>query len=276
MLNSEVIKVASKLILAQLADRDSQLRTDISQIRNEMAGRNVLRSGMTFSRIHSLCKTELRNRARTVWQMLFRALNAVKVHYSEELATDLKNEVEKYFPNNLPKFTSILEEAAQVSGYTAKLPDLANDRTRALAEVNGEIDLYVLALRSAEEEEKQSGSHQTIYQFYSPVGAVQTGPDAVANVVQTLDSHDREVLLQALDTIKQSLAVMEKLAGYSKEEVIDLVEEAQTELTKGKPSGLRLRSIITTVGTTIQTVSVLQKAYHALKVAVLPLGIQLP
>jgi hypothetical protein len=235
-----------------------------------------LRSSMTFSRIHSLCKTEIRNRARIVWQMLFRALNAVKVHYSEELASTLKKEVEKYFPNNLPKFTPILTEAAQLSGYTGKLPDLSNDRAQALAEVYGEIGLYVLALHSAEQEEEKSGSQQNIYQFYSPVGAVQTGPNAIANVVQTLDSQDREVLLQALDTIKQALAVAEELAGYSKEEIVDLVEEAQTELMEEKPNGLRLRSIITTVATTIQTVSILQKAYQALKVAVLPLGIQLP
>jgi hypothetical protein len=208
--------------------------------------------------------------------MLFRALNTVKVNYSEELASSLKKEVEKYFPRILPKFTPILAEAAQLSGYTGKLPDLSNDRAQALEEVHGEIDLYVLALRSAEEQEKKSGAQQNIYKFYSPVGAVQTGSNAIANVVQTLDSQDKEVLLQALDTIKQSLAVSEELASYSKEEIVDLVEEAQTEIKKDKPNGLRLRSIITTVATTIQTVSILQKAYQALKIAVLPLGIQLP
>jgi hypothetical protein len=273
---SEATKVASKMISGQLADRDSQLRTDISKIRNEMAGRGVLQSGMTFSRIHSLCKTEIRNRARIVWQILFRALNTVKVHYSEELATALKKEVEKYFPKNLPKFNPILKEAAQLSNYKGKLPDLSNDRARALAEVYGEIDLYVLALHSADEEEEKSGAQQNIYKFYSPVGAVQTGQNAIANVVQTIDSQDREILLQALDTIKQSLAVSEELASYPKEEIIDLVEEAKTEIKKDKPNGLRLRSIITTVATAIQTVSILQKAYQALKVAVLPLGIQLP
>ena len=71
---------------------------------------------------------------------------------------------------------------------------------------------------SGREEAAKSGSQKNIYQFYSPVGAVQTGPNAIANVVQTLNAQDREVLLQALATIKQSLAVAEELAGYSKKE----------------------------------------------------------
>lgn len=95
-------------------------------------------------------------------------------------------------------------------------------------------------------------------------------------MVQTVGSEAREALLHALDLVQQSLASGEEPASYSKEEVLDLVKEGQTELEKAKPNGIRLRAILTAVATTIQTVGSLQPAYQALKTALLPLGILLP
>lgn len=69
---------------------------------------------------------------------------------------------------------------------------------------------------------------------------------------------------------------MEQLAGFSRDEVAELVEDARTELEKPKPNGFRLTNVLTGVATAVQTAASLQPAYQALKAGVLPLGIFLP
>ena len=115
-----------------------------------------------------------------------------------------------------------------------------------------------------------------VYNFYSPVGSVQTGPNAVATVVQNLGSQDREALLQALDVVKRALGTIEGLPGSLKGEIIELVTEAQTETAKERPNGTRLQSILTAIATAIQTVGSLQPAYQVFKTALLPFGMFLP
>ena len=154
---------------------------------------------------------------------------------------------------------------------------LSDVREQALMKVDAEIDLFVLSLlRQTEAREGKTESSGQIFNFYSPIGAIQTGPSATANVVMNLSPRDREALREALERVKEGLSIVEHLPGHPKEEVLDLVEEAKTEVGKPRPNGMRLGSVLMAVGTAIQTVGSLQPAYQALKAALLPLGIPLP
>lgn len=88
-------------------------------------------------------------------------LNAAKVSPSEELASDLKREVEQYLPPDVSDLTELLRTTAANMGLagTAAAKDiietdaLLSARNRALARVATQIDLYVLSLK-----EKDGGS----------------------------------------------------------------------------------------------------------------------
>ncbi len=80
----------------------------------------------------------------------------------------------------------------------------------------------------------------------------------------------------ALDRVKQDLVEVEKLSGYEKEEVIDLIEEGRAEIDKPKPNSMRVTSVFSMIAAAIGTVGSLGPAYRVLKAALLPFGIQLP
>ena len=170
-----------------------------------------------------------------------------------------------------------LETTANQVGI--KAPPISYALERTMTKVSTEIDLFALNLvqrAGTGKTQRQREGPQAVFNIYSPVGAIQTGSGATANIVQNLGSQDRDLLIKALELTKQALSSVDEIPGNPKEEVVELVEEAKTEVAKTKPNGVRLTSILTAIATAIQTAGSLQPAYQALKAALLPLGILLP
>ena len=278
MLNLKVTELARNMIQVQFDERRKQLRQDIMRVKNEIAIRGMLRSSMTLSRICDLYINEIQIRASIVLKVFIRILST-EVYPSEELASDLKSEMEKYLFDILSELNKDLHKT--VGSIKSVVTDEQVDKLldsaygHALKKIGTEIELFVLSLSRAKEREGQSGSSQAIYNFYSPVGAVQTGPGATATVTQNLNSENREALLYALDDIKKYLESEENL-DFPKEEILELVDESCVELKKPNPNGMRLRAVLTTVAITIQTVGSLQQAYQVVKSALSLFGVYLP
>ncbi len=278
MLNLKVTELARNMIQVQFDERRKQLRQDIMRVQNEMTTRGILRSSMTLSRIRDLYINEIQIRASIVLKVFIRILST-EVYPSEELASDLKREMEKYLFDILSELNKDLHKT--VGSIKSVVTDEQVDKLldsaygHALKKIGTEIELFVLSLSRAKEREGQSGSSQAIYNFYSPVGAVQTGPGATATVTQNLNSENREALLYALDDIKKYLESEENL-DFPKEEILELVDESCVELKKPNPNGMRLRAVLTTVAITIQTVGSLQQAYQVVKSALSLFGVYLP
>lgn len=276
MLDPKVTELARTMIQVQFDERRKQLQRDIELIHNDIAERGMGRSGVTFSRVYELCAHEVEVRAFIIWQVLFRVLSTVGAFPSEELSRELKAELEAYLPADLPELTQILERNAEFVQLRS-IPSFADARNHALKKVDAEIDLFAHSIQSRAPGQKGKADPSPVVQhFYSPVGVVQTGSGAVASVAQTFTAQDREGLIRALGLVSQSLAAIGELASYPKEEVQELVREAQSEVEKTKPNGTRLRTILTAVATAIQTAGSVQPAYQTLKAALLPLGIFLP
>ena len=276
MLDPKITQLTDRMTRVQFEERQEQLRRDIELAQNEMSAHGLGRSGALVQRVHELCAHDIEIRALIVWQNLARVLSNVGISPSETLADDLKKHVSRYLDSIYSYPYECLQRIVRLIGIGAA-SSLTDARDRAVTKVNAEIDLFVLSLlRRAEAKEQQPGSPQPIFNIYSPLGSIQTGPSATANVVMNLSSQDREVLIEALELVKRGLSVVKDLPGHPKEEVLDLVEEAKTEVSKPKPNGMRLGSVLMAVATAIQTVGSLQPAYQALKAALLPLGIQLP
>jgi hypothetical protein len=75
--------------------------------------------------------------------------------------------------------------------------------------------------------------------------------------------------------IQSQLERVDSLPAYPKEEIVELITEAQSEVAKPKPNGTKLRSALTDISTAIQTVGSLNDAYQLLKAALIPFGIYL-
>lgn len=278
MIDQEILKIAYDRVRIEIGEQNKNLRTEIDRVKAEMAGRG-LRSGMTIKRISDLCIDAVKNRAQLVWQTLFRFITTTGISYSEGLSEELKGLVAQHLPEKLGDLRGYIKQGAEIAGspdqkdrYSQEL-DVA--RRGALAKVGTEIDLFVHSLRR-KMESKSEEKTSAVFNIYSPVGSIQTGDNAIANVTQNIDTELKEQIRKVLEEISLILNQSEVELACPKEELIEVVQESQVELQKGKPNITRLRSLLTTVGTSIQIVSSLKPAYETLKQALTFVGISLP
>lgn len=279
MIDREIIKIARDRICIEIREQNNRLRDEIQRIKAEMSSRGVLHSGMTIKRVTDLCIETVKGRAQLVWQTLFRFITTTGISYTEELSKELKVLVAQHLPQKLDDLRGYIRQTAEFMG-SANLherfgQELDNARSQALEKVGTEIDLFVHSLRKKVEAEA-SDSSSTVFNIYSPVGSIQTGDNSITNVTQNLDTEIKDQIRKALEEIKLILNQSEVETPLPKGELIEVVQESQEELQKEKPNVTRLRSLLTTVGTSIQVVSSLGTAYGTLKQALTFLGISLP
>ena len=114
------------------------------------------------------------------------------------------------------------------------------------------------------------------YNFYGDAGAIQTGSNATANVIQNLRAEDKATLIGALELVRDSLTLARDLAGGQKEELLQIMDDSVKEIKSDKPNNTKLRGVLSTIAAMVQTLGSTQPAYQAPKTALLPLGITLP
>ncbi len=189
MLDPEITELAGRMIAGQFEERNKQLDHDITKAREEATLSGMGSSGPVVQLVYEQCARDIDLRLQIVWQNLYRVLSHAGVVLTDKLADDLKSEVLKYVdavfddPNN--RYQKVVKNTP-----IGKPRQLTEARDRAYAKVNAEIDLFVLGLRRQEEAKKsESGA---VFNFYSPVGAVQTGPNAMAMFIgQSMPKIDR-------------------------------------------------------------------------------------
>lgn len=147
-------------------------------------------------------------------------------------------------------------------------------RSAALKKVGTEIDLFVYALQK--KQGTRTGGEAPVFNIYSPVGSIQTGDHSISNVTQNLDAEVRTKILDALHQISERLKDPNTFLAEPKAAIVELVDEGQQEIRKDKPNFTKLRSILSSVGGSIQTVASMKPAYEMLKQALTFLGISLP
>ena len=93
--------------------------------------------------------------------------------------------------------------------------------------------------------------------------------------MQTIGGEDKERLKNALLDVQKEINASGTLDS-TREEVTQVLDDSIAELDKPKPNGLKLTSLLTTVGNAVQTLAAAPQAYHVLKTALVPFGIMLP
>jgi len=273
MLDPKIIELADTMIQLQFHELTEQLAHDLEMTADEMTAHGMGTSGPHVKAAHGHCARNIELRALIVWHNLQRVLSHAGVLPSETLADELKEAVSKYADAIFTEPHSRMERLVDRIGSSYR-PSLKDPHERALRKVHAEIDLYVLELNRRKESQSVQSNAGLV--FNAPVGAVLTGPNATANVFQTITQQDRDALLTAVDLLKKGLVSVEQLPAHPKEEIVELVEEAEIEIPKSKPNNTRLLSIFMTVAQAIQTVGSLRPAYDALRTALIPFGVQLP
>lgn len=279
MVNQEIIRIARDRTQLEIAEQNARIEEEIERIKAEMSAKGLFHSSMTLARITDICADAVKTRGQLAWQTYFRFLTTAGISYSDTLADELKELVSYHLPEKLSDLKGYVKQNTNLVGqsdlFDCLALELGKARAATLAKVGTEIDLFVHSLRK-KEEMKSEGKSATIVNIYSPVGSVQTGDYSTANVTQHLDADVRVALSEALNQITATLADSKIALPQPKAEIVELVYEGQQELRKNTPNITKLRSLLSAVGGSIQTVASMKPSYETLKQALTFLGISLP
>lgn len=274
MLNEKVVTLADALIRTQLKERKKQLPREILEIANAFNARGTYYSSMHLQAVEELCGREIEIRMRIVVQAYQKVLSELNEPPTSELAELLKRKLDQWVPLH-DDYKHAPQELASRANLLSQLTDTVNEaRIDAVNKLEAEIEVFFAgALQRSKSSGAQVGS--TAITVYGPVGAVMSGSVLSGNVIQNVTASDKENLLKALELLEDALR-KQSPSDFSKEEVIELVTESKTEVSKTKPNWLRLRTIVTAIGESIQTVASLGDIYQKVKAALLPFGVMLP
>jgi hypothetical protein len=226
--------------------------------------------------IVALYKAELDIRALMAWGHLQRALASFGIGGPETLAADLKAFMGEIIENEAASLFEHVSSSSSFRNARTRIIDpgqpLQEAKAHALRKVGGEIDLYVAALERAREPARE-GSGNQINVFGQAI--VQTGDFSLASMTVSLDENSKTEIVAALEAVKSALREAGD-APFNKEEVLELIEDAKSEVGEAEPNMTRLKGALLGIATTIQSVAALRPAYDTLKGALALVGISLP
>ena len=276
MLDSKIVELTNGLIHTKFTERGQRLQEDFVRAAQKSNASGMLNTSKHVEQVAELCRHEAKTRAWIVHHAHLRVLSELSVAPYPELSQDLKK--------RLSEFVSLGNDYARAPNELAHRIGLQSHpeyriheaRERVLAQIGIEIDLFVERLTRQRQQRTDQTEGKPVYNFYSPIGAFQTGTGSTANVVQHFETKDREALQEALSAVREALVQLSESRDVPKKDLIELVDEARAEIAKPMPNRLKMIPALTTIGDTIRVLAAMNAAYQLLKIAALPFGITLP
>lgn len=275
MLDSTLLDRLKGPIDVAFAERRNQVPMEVMHVNAEANKHGMFHSSRRLLEIHAIYAREVAIRVQLVWQSIVRVHRTLGSQVTDSFRSDLKDELRNYATSIHRELSGLLEETYRGSSIQMGKTTLDDARDLAIAKHLAEVDIYVDSLLTAQNSSGATSLPGT-YNFYGPVGAVQTGVGAVANVVQTLSNADRASLRDALNQVKVALDASCSIPEVQRTELTGIAVECKREVEASNPNSTKLMALLVVLGTTIQTIANARPAYEALKAAVLPLGINLP
>lgn len=265
----------SKLVVIKMDEQSEQLLGLIRTISFDMARRGMVHSGGHVAQLFEAHKKELETRAALAWQALHRAHQSCGSPIYDGLGPDLKAELKATIQSQAVQLkNSFTENAKRVSVFKDHPQfDLVAGSRQLVHKHDLEIEIYEDSLMSGKNGE---GTSVQQYHFYGSVGAVQTGANARANVIQSLGESELVALKEALQLAREAISAPSSMDDVKRHELVGIADDCMTELNSASPNNTRLLPLFTVLATSVQTIASARPAYLALRAALLPLGITLP
>jgi hypothetical protein len=276
MLDPRVVGLARRGLRPRLEKQLEEVRAAVGTVVAQVGAEKIARGTPGAFHATRPCVAAIAPIVEVAWTNLWRVVKTLGVSPdADELKEELRSELSEFFQPLRQMVRGKLGYVSGGSGGTvaSSMHSLETEirRVTELAEV--EIDL---ALHETGATSVGAPMATPIFNFYSPVGAIQTGPGASAVVTQHLEGEAREALGRALRDLRDQLAAVTDTAMVDRTEIAEMATVAQGELDKPKPNGALLSSVLLGIAAGVQTVAALQPAYMALKAAAAAVGLQLP
>jgi hypothetical protein len=281
MYDLEAIRIVERGVDARRFAWSTRFQDEIGRVENDLASRGLGHSGALLKAVADVCVKEIETRATDIWEDLYRALIATGVRPSSELSTELKrffNELFRIYTDEPQRrFDGACDRMGGIDATLRMAMGFDGRVYGARARIESQIDLFARSLEQGSRMNKVGGD--TIFQIYAPVGVIQTGAGAKANLVQNFDAARKE-FTDLLGQIESQLAEATMLEATQVAELRDAINETREEMEKSRPSRpmlfAKLQVIASLISTAIQSAPVLRSGYEALRSVLATYGIALP
>lgn len=223
------------------------------------------------ARLASLYQEQLKARGQVIVDAAKTMHQRFGLASDEAVATDLKALAAKTLLSQVDGLRGAYDRHLQPFGIAAAADPFAHQGPLTHAWVVNIVGRHLWTLENVPMQ-KEPNAAPTMT-FNGPVGAVQTGVNAVANVTQSWSGESVAEVVKALADFKALLQATPGLEAELRADLVTDVENATTELATETPNAGRLTRWLGGVGTAVQTVGALQPAWDGVKVGLRALGL---
>ena len=286
MLDENIHARINAYIAAETAPRGRALKEALQAEQNRLNARGLLRSGNAVRAAAGLGANELRVRATIVRDAVLRSHISMSGQLAESTLEDLREEIRGHVGRQARNVQSIVAASVTISirgmGTEAKLAqsvtdELATCEREAVNRLDIDIQEYVDSLkRSAEASARRApGAPTPPFNFYGPVGSVQTGDYATANVSFS-DPADRARLIHALEELHGAIEQNTEMPADARVEISEITGEVIEAAKAEKPNGRKISMLLGGLAQGIQTIASLRGAWDLVSDAFAMAGVTLP
>jgi len=270
MLNESLLALARTRIDLDLRDRHEFHMREFAQLKATYSARGALTSSFAQAALDQAIGREFEIRSLMVWQVLSRVLSGERLAAHVDLGSQLKSVVADYLQTACQDLEKDHVFVLGLIKGPGNMRSIDSWRGHAYDRVASEIDLSLLSAGRAE----AAGS--SIVNIYQPFGIIQTGPGSTATFSQLYGPSEREKLSAALDSAHEALKASHELAKADVDSVVEVINDAKSEVALEKPNLARLRGSLMAIATIVQALGSAAPAYQLLKSAAALIGVTLP
>jgi hypothetical protein len=264
---------SEKLLEVRLADLRSDYRGKLTGTERGLARKGMFGSGLHVSEALDVSRAFVVASAEAAWESVVRAHQSLGSPTEEGVSSEMK----RFLSNAIRKAGSEADET--LTKHVSRIPNVRGEWTvrhtveHQISRHDVEVDIY---LDSTIRATKAAAASSNQYHFYSAVGAVQTGGNASASVVQRIEGSDKGALVSALGLVQDALERSAEFDARTRAELLEVTKDCQLELSKSTPNSTKLMTMFQLLASSVQAIPNAQPAYQAIKSALMPFGIALP
>jgi hypothetical protein len=246
----------------RMDERNDALNAELRAMQSEHNAKGMYGSGAFLSTVSNLAAGEIKVRVRIATATAIRAIREVGAKSGEDLNHSIAEEVRIHAHEALNAVTQVAGPFIShfdgvLAGYFAT--EVGKARQRAIELEAGEIAMFTRR-READASRRDTNSRDVVLNITGPVGSIQTGDGASANVVQHLAAEDREMVVHALQSVREFI----ERSQEKRPDLVEVVNDAEHEVRKDRPNAVKLKSLLIGIATYIQGLASAQGAYQAI------------
>ncbi|MBY5666628.1 hypothetical protein [Rhizobium leguminosarum] len=262
-----------ELLAVETAKIDRTITETHSASISFLASRGILNSSGGMIKVTRDAADTIPMHCQTAFTLLLRTLTAHGVQVDQSNKDAVAAVLRTWIEERLLQLKALVSitapmahgNPAQNESYLKEIDERGNLEIRRIA---GEI-----ALIAAAQGREKPGQQNFSMVFNGQVGVVQTGAGSFGTANQNIDQGASEALIAALSKI---LALATQDDSPQRDDVLELVADARSELEKDKPNALKVKSLVSGLGDALSLMPKLKEGYDVLKWAGSFVGVNLP